>query len=110
MTLPPPVPEAVLAGALLASAPARASLDLLGLAGVLVFLAGVYLTWQARGTILYWLEFVVGTWRRALRYEDAPAASPPPPARAPGLHHLRLVGGFGLIFLGPLLVILAILF
>lgn len=95
-------------------------MDWVGLIGVLVFFAGLHLTWLARGAVLYWMEFAVTTWRSALRAllnnrpADAPAASTVAREsgrpQVPATHTLCMVGGLGLIFLGQLLVVLALLF
>jgi hypothetical protein len=95
-------------------------MDAVGLIGVLVFLAGLHLTWLARDAVFYWVEFAVTTWRTALRalLNNRPADDPAVSAVArgsgrahvPATHTLCLVGGLGLIFLGQLLVVLALLF
>ncbi len=91
-------------------------MEVLGLIGLFVFLAGLHLTWQARDAILYWVGFGVATWRSAVRsiLEGAGTRSAPshvrPSSKAeqPIPHTLRLVGGIGLIFLGQLLFVLAL--
>ena len=86
-------------------------MGVVGLVGLLVFLAGIHLIWQARGEVLYWLEaffriFKVEVTRRNPS-ADVPAAEsvgfhrPPRPHRA-----LSLVTGFGLMFLGQVLFFL----
>lgn len=75
---------------------------MLGLLGLLVFLAGVHLCWQAREAVFYWLRFLVLTWRAALGRSQGSVAYREGTAR----HTLRMVGGFGLVFLGQLLVAL----
>ncbi len=95
-------------------------MDVVGLIGVLVLLAGLHLTWLARDAVFYWVEFAVTTWRTALRAllsnrpvdDSAVSAVVRESGRThvPATHTLRMVGGLGLIFLGQLLVVLALLF
>jgi hypothetical protein len=87
--------------------------DLLALLGFLVLLAGMHLAWQARQTILYWVSFAIATWRSALRPEPARRGGqsrPEPAPRPRELRNLRLLGGVSLIFLGQLLLVLALVF
>jgi hypothetical protein len=94
-------------------------MEIVGLIGVFIFLAGLHLTWQARDTIVYWTEFLVTTWRSAIRAtlegargDHSPPALPSPlqeSRHGPEPHTLRMVGGFGLIFLGQLLFVLALI-
>lgn len=82
-----------------------------GLIGLLVFLAGIHLIWQARGEVLYWLEaffriFKVEVTRRNLA-SDVPVGESVGFQRPPRPHGaLRLVTGFGLMFLGQVLFFL----
>lgn len=83
-------------------------MDLLALLGFVVLLAGLHLAWQARHTVLFWLRFLIRTWRAALRPAEPPPS--PPSARPHDLHNLRLLGGFALIVLGQLLLALSLVF
>lgn len=85
-------------------------MDLLALLGFLVLLAGSHLAWQARQTILYWVSFAIATWRAALRPEPAEQSPPEAAPRPRELRNLRLLGGVSLIFLGQLLLVLALVF
>ncbi len=91
-------------------------MSILGFVGILIFFAGLHVLWQARKEILYWLrEFL-----RILRGEvvrragigpDASTASSQrfPVASEPRKRHngtLRLLGGFGLVVLGQVLLLL----
>ncbi len=114
-------------------------MSVVGIIGILLFFIGAYLLWQARGEILYWAvrffwilrdEFIR---RGGLEKEEArgsenarktthiPAAefSVAPgrpfklvvrPARPRHWGTLRLLGGFALMFLGPLLLLLDLVF
>ncbi len=91
------------------------------LAGILLFLAGAYLLWQARREIIYWLAQFFSIFRRefgrrsGLRQEQADANSVPEagtlasPAQRSGTT-LRLVTGVTLIFLGQFLILLQLAF
>jgi hypothetical protein len=81
-----------------------------GVIGIVVFLAGSHLLWQARRDVLYWLE----EFFRILRAEftargrgDSGAAAKPA-KRNKGT--LRLVGGFALMILGQVLLLLDLAF
>jgi len=81
-------------------------MELLGLIGFLVILAGIHLLWQAREDCLFWFEEFLRIFRsslpRASRSETAYARQ----SAGTRPKTLRMVGGFGLILLGQLLVIL----
>ena len=91
-------------------------MELLGLIGFLVILAGIHLLWQAREDCLFWFEEFLRIFRsslpRASRSETAHAhllkTLRHPSRQSAGTRPktLRMVGGFGLILLGQLLVIL----
>ncbi len=97
-------------------------MSVVGLIGILVFLAGVYLLWQARKEVLYWL----GEFFRILRGEvrrrgglvdsgQSAAAEAHPAAQAPARRQrshgtLVLLGAFALIVLGQVLFILDLAF
>lgn len=85
-------------------------MDLLALLGFVVLLAGLHLAWQVRQTILYWAAFAVSTWRAALRPDPTGQARPGAAPRPRELRNLRLLGSVGLIFLGQLLLVLALVF
>jgi len=94
----------------------------MGLIGILSFLVGAALLWQARKEILYWLqeffrilraEFsrhggLVGEVRRAPVSASSGVAGAPRPRRSRGA--LLLLGGFTLIVLGQVLFILGLAF
>ncbi len=91
-------------------------MSILGFVGILIFFAGLHVLWQARKEILYWLrEFLRilrgEVVRRAGLAPDATGASsqrtsaaPEPRKRHNGT--LRLLGGFGLVVLGQVLLLL----
>ena len=99
--------------------------ELLGLIGILLFLAGLHLLWQAREEILFWFQKFLETFQNALRAtaSDAPTGPAGRGASDPGAgfsgsdtttlspgpaHAMRLISGFGLLLLGPLLVLLSL--
>lgn len=100
-------------------------LEMLGLVGILLFLAGLHLLWQAREEILFWMQKYLETFQNALRAttggehsEPAKRGASDPDAglsrpETTGLsqgpaHAMRLMSGFGLLLLGPLLVLLSL--
>lgn len=84
--------------------------DISGLVGILAMVAGLRLLWQARHEILFWLEAFV----RILREQLAGTGTPPRPRRltpAAERHTLRIViGMFLVLFVGPFLIALGIIF
>jgi hypothetical protein len=94
----------------------------MGLIGILSFLVGAALLWQARKEILYWLqeffrilraEFsrhggLTGEVRRASPSASSGVAGAHRPRRSRGA--LLLLGGFTLIVLGQVLFILGLAF
>ena len=87
--------------------------DEFGLVGFFVFLAGVNLLWLSREEVFAWLEKYFRTFRQEYaRRGGLPADGPAGEAESgrTGLNTLRLAGGFLLLMLGPLLVILALAF
>ncbi len=83
-----------------------------GVVGILLFLAGAHLLWLGRREILYWLEMFLRIWRQEFARQNGPAASAARPVAALGARPkgtLRLLGGFGLLILGPLLILLDLL-
>lgn len=114
-------------------------MSVIGVIGILLFFVGAHLLWQARGEILYWAvrffwilrdEFTRrgGLEKEETRGSEHPQENIPIPAAAfsvaPGRpfklvvrpaepRHwgtLRLLGGFALMFLGPLLLLLDLVF
>ena len=97
-------------------------MSVMGLIGILSFLVGVGLLWQARKEILYWLqeffrilraEFsrhggLTSGVRRAPASASSGIAGAPRPRRSRGA--LLLLGGFTLIVLGQVLFILGLAF
>ena len=87
-----------------------------GVIGILVYLIGLHLLWQARREIFFWLEEFVRILRREVTTRAGlgePAAVTLPaevPAAAGasrrGRGTLRMIGGLALAFIGPLLLIL----
>jgi hypothetical protein len=91
---------------------AEKSVRVMGIIGVLVFVAGVQLIWQARKEVLYWMREFVQIFRQALmRPEESGVKST---RWETGAHDrrgtLRLVSAIGLIFLGQFLVLLDLAF
>lgn len=87
--------------------------DVVGLIGVMVLLAGLHLLWQSRKEMLYWVEMYLGTFRSALRKRtvEGPARERVEGKRTQRERYtLRLVGGFGLVFLSQILLILEFIF
>ena len=91
-------------------------MDRTGVIGILIFLAGAYLLWQARWDILYWLQEFLRILRSAVTRRGGLGAEPAPwqphrkgPARR-NRTALRLAGGFALVFLGQLLIFISIAF
>lgn len=82
--------------------------------GILVFVVGAYLIWQARGEVVYWLEEFFRILRVSLRQSGQRALMQHPVVPAGRARRnkdtLRLVGGFGLMFLGQILVLLDLAF
>lgn len=88
----------------------------LGLAGILLFFAGLHLLWQAREEIFFWFLKYILIFQDALRARGEGLA----PREASGGRTVqeqgrpatagvfRLMSGFGLLFLGPLLVLLSL--
>ena len=92
--------------------------EVLGLAGTLLFFAGLHLLWQAREEGLYWLQKFLETFQKSLRSTAGlPTASesegPAAPAGRSALRTCppaawRMMSGFGLLLLGPMLVLLSL--
>jgi hypothetical protein len=78
---------------------------LLGLVGILVFLAGLDLLWQSRREVAFWFASYVKMFRSQLR---APGSRVRPfePEVEPIKHRrtLPMVLGMGLALVGPLLI------
>ncbi len=91
-------------------------MSVVGLIGILVFLMGMHLLWQARREIFFWLEEFVRILRREVTTraglgEQAAVTPPSEVAAAGGASRrgrgtLRMLGGLALLFIGPLLLIL----
>ncbi len=95
-------------------------MGVVGVVGILIFCAGAHLLWQARGEVLFWAwEFFRilrgevtrrGGLNAEARGDSATARSAASPAAAGRRRALVLVGGFALMFLGPLLILLDVAF
>jgi hypothetical protein len=100
-------------------------LELIGLAGIIVVLAGVHQLWLAREEVLFWMRRFVDLFRAALGRESTPRPVVPRPRdapgglgggsavsmeapRAPAYGTLHLVGGVGLIALGSALFLFSL--
>ncbi len=90
-------------------------MSVVGVIGILVYLIGLHLLWQARREMFYWLAEFVRILRREVSSRaglDVRGAAPlPAEASAPVASRrskgtLRMIGGFALAFIGPLLLIL----
>jgi hypothetical protein len=86
--------------------------DISGLVGILAMVAGLRLLWQARHEILFWLEAFVRILREQLAGTGTPARPRRlTPAAAAERHTLRIViGMFLVLFVGPFLIALGIIF
>jgi len=79
----------------------------LGLIGFLMFVAGLHLLWLGREEILFWLREFMRIFQVSLHRTAAEDGADARLVSARGKHHtLRIVGGFGLVLLGQLLLIL----
>jgi len=82
--------------------------ELMGLAGIFIFLAGLHQLWIAREEAMFWTERFLRIFTASLRQREA-AQSPAAPAAASFVHRtprtLNLIGGFGLLALGSFLVL-----
>ena len=87
-------------------------MQMTGLIGLLVIVAGTYLIWQARKEGLYWTREFVLIFRKALtRPESQIVNRDRQEADTRGRRGtLRLVGAISLIFLGQFLVLLDLAF
>jgi hypothetical protein len=84
--------------------------DIVGLVGVLVFLAGVNMLWLARHEMIFWVDTYLALLRRNLdaairsSQEKCAAAEPSPQAlrrpRRRGPELLLLLSGVSMVFLG----------
>ena len=82
--------------------------ELMGLAGIFIFLAGLHQIWIAREEAMFWTERFLRIFTASLRQPEAavapaPSAADAPQHRAP--RTLNLIGGFGLLALGSFLVL-----
>ena len=85
--------------------------DVSGLVGILAMVVGLRLLWQARHEILFWLEAFVRILREQLAGTGTPSRPRPIPATTAERHTLRIViGMFLVLFLGPFLIALGIIF
>ena len=85
--------------------------ELMGLSGIVLFLAGLHLLWQARDEFFFWLE----EYFRLLRFSVRRAADPqlaaihPAQSRPERKHTLRMVIGMLLAFIAaPMLLTLGL--
>ena len=83
-----------------------------GLIGILIIVAGAFLVWQARREVLYWLREFVRTFRHALvRSEGSDARRSVSVANDRDRQGaLLLAGAIVLIFLGQVLVLIDLAF
>ncbi len=92
-------------------------MGVVGVIGILLFFAGAHLLWQARTEVLYWLQVFLRILRREVTRRGglSEVAARLSPAEVPGtvagasprnLGTLVMLGGFALMFLGPLLILL----
>ena len=117
-------------------------IEVLGLAGIILFFAGLHVLWQSREEVLYWLHKFLETFQNSLRTtaglgstSSGANSSRPKPVRPSGgpvrfldsggvhrtpetgeptergaqqIHAMRMMSAFGLLLLGPLLVLLSL--
>lgn len=96
----------------------KITLGQVALLGFMVSVVGLYLLWQARSEALYWMQKFSRTLRGEFSRRSGLAHQEPSGSSrnnskdaGPSDAHrgtLRLVSGFGLIFLGQILLLLAI--
>jgi len=91
----------------------RASnLGAMGLIGMLVFLAGVHLLWQARAEVLFWIDEFLRIFRGEFARRggvDSRSHAAANAAMAPGQRYrgtLRMIAALALMLLGPLLFLI----
>lgn len=82
--------------------------ELMGLAGIFIFLAGLHQLWIAREEAMFWTVRFLRIFTESLRQREAAVSSAPatpdaPQHRAP--RTLNLIGGFGLLALGSFLLL-----
>ncbi len=83
----------------------------IGFVGLVVFVAGLYMIWQARGSALFWLEEFFRILQASLRQsEPRSSAWVRVDQGTRNKDTLRLVGGLGLAFIGQILVLLDLAF
>jgi hypothetical protein len=83
--------------------------ELMGIVGVISFLAGVHQLWLARDEVFFWLVRFVRIFTSALKTRESQAAAP---GGEVGFHKplqtLHVVGGLGLVALGSFLVFVSL--
>jgi hypothetical protein len=92
-------------------------IDVLGLAGIILFFAGLHILWQSREEALYWLQKFLETFQKSLRTTaglggtssgEDPARPESAKPSAGQVHAMRMMSAVGLLLLGPLLVLLSL--
>ncbi len=96
-------------------------MGVVGVIGILLFFAGAHLLWKARTEAFYWLQIFLRILRREVTRHGGLRVDPSrvSPAEGPlsamrtahrSLGTLVMLGGFALMFLGPLLLLLDLVF
>jgi hypothetical protein len=85
-------------------------LEVIGLAGIIVALAGVHQLWQARDEAFFWTQRFFDIFRVALGEKGRIASDRSAEAqqRPPAHSTLHLIGGVGLIALGSFLFLFSL--
>ncbi|HWQ03132.1 MAG TPA: hypothetical protein VNL38_01505 [Candidatus Nitrosotenuis sp.] len=82
--------------------------ELMGIVGVIAFLAGVHQLWLAREEVFFWLVRFVRLFTATLKTRQAQPAPDGEAGTHKPLRTLHVVGGLGLVALGSFLVLISL--